>query len=236
MRRRRPFFFALLILLAATGLVLGGLVFAGKREPAFYADANQPSDFDTHERSAKLLTRVMDLQGEIRAKEEWGDTLTADDINAFFIENLGPKGRLVDALPKGFHSPRISIEGDRLFLGVKYREGFWSTVIWLELKIWLVADQTNVAAVEVCNLKAGRLPFGSQSILDKLADVARESSIEVTWYRNKSNPVGLFKFFAKQPQATSQVLTLDVRDGKLMIAGKSYQDAGPAPAGVTPLP
>jgi hypothetical protein len=237
MRRRRPFFLALLILLTAAGLVFGGLIAVAKREPAFYAAADRPSDYDTHEHSAKLLTRVMDLQGEIRAKEEWGDTLTAEDLNAFFIENLGPKGRLVEALPKGFHSPRISIEGDRLFLGVKYREGFWSSVVWLELKVWLVADQTNVAAVEVCNLKAGRLPFGSQTILDKIADVARESSIEVTWYRNKSNPVGLFKFFAKQPQATSQVLTLDVRDGKLTVAGKSYQDAGPpAPAGVNPLP
>jgi hypothetical protein len=237
MLRRRPFYLALLMLFTAAGLVLGGLLSAVKREPAFYAaTANQPDDFDTHERASRLLTRVMDLQADIRAKEEWGDTFTADDLNAFFVENMGPKGRLVEALPKGFHSPRVSIEGDRLFLGVKYQEGFWSTVVWMELKVWLVADQMNVAAVEVCNLKAGRLPFGAQSILDKIADIAREQSIDVTWYRNKSNPVGLFKFFAKQPRATSQVLTLEVKDGKLMIAGRSYQDAGPAPAIVNPVP
>jgi hypothetical protein len=237
MRRRRPFFIALALLLSAAGVVFGGLLYGAKREPAFYTAAHRPNDFDTHERSARLLTRVIDLQNDIRAKDEWGDTFTADDINAFFIENLGPKGRLTDSLPKGFHSPRIAIEGDRLFLGVKYREGFWSTVIWLELKVWLVAEQTNLAAVEVCNLKAGGLPFGSQSILDKIADVARESSIDVTWYRNKSNPVGLFKFFAKQPRATSQVLTLEVKDGKIMIAGRSFLDAAPpAPVGVTPVP
>ena len=73
---------------------------------------------------------------------------------------------------------------------MKYREGFWSTVVWLELKVWLVADQTNLAAVEVCNLKAGMLPFGSQTILDKIADVARESSIDVTWYRHRAIPSG----------------------------------------------
>ena len=235
MRRRRPLFIALALLLSAGGVVFGGLLFGAKREPAFYTAANRPNDFDTHERSARLLTRVVDLQNDIRAKDEWGDTFTADDINAFFIENLGPKGRLTDSLPKGFHSPRVAIEGDRLFLGVKSGEGFWSSVVWLEMRVWLVADQTNLAAVEVCNLKAGALPFGSQSILDKISEVARESSIDVTWYRNKSNPVGLFKFFAKQPRATSQILTLEVKDGKIMIAGRSFLDGAPAaPVGVTP--
>ncbi len=221
---------ALLILLAAASAAFGGLVYSAKKEPPFYSAANHPGDWDTHERSGKLLTRVMDLQNDIRAKDEWGDTFSADDINAFFIENMGPKGRLAESLPKGFHSPRVAIQGDRLFLGVKYREGFWSTVIWLELKVWLVKDQTNVAAVEVCNLKAGGLPFGSQTLLDKIADVARESSIEVTWYRNKSNPVGLFKFFAKQPRLTSQVLTLEAKDGNLVVAGRSFLD------GAIPLP
>ncbi len=225
------------MLMSAAALGLGALFSATRHEPEFYSAANMPGNWDTHERSSKLQTRVVDLQNDIRGKEEWGDTFSADDLNAFFIENMGPRGRLTDILPKGFHSPRMAIEGDRLFFGLKYREGFWSAVVWLELKVWLVADQINLAAVEVCNFQAGRVPFGSQSILDKIGDVARESSIDVTWYRNKSNPVGLFRFFSKQPRATSQVLTLDIRDGKLVIAGRSYQDVGPAlPAGVKPPP
>jgi hypothetical protein len=233
MRRRRPFYLSLLMLLSAAVAIGGGLFAAAKREPAFYSEAGQPGDWDTHQRSSKLLTRVVDLQNDVRAKEEWGETLTADDLNAFFIENMGPKGRLTEMLPKGFHSPRIAIRDDRVFLGLRYRDGFWSTVVWLELRVWLVADQTNVAAVEVCNLKAGRLPFGAQSILDRVSDIARESSIDVTWYRYKNNPVGVFTFFAKQPRATSQVLALDARDGKLVIAGRT---AAPPPAGVTPVP
>ncbi|QJW93383.1 hypothetical protein [Frigoriglobus tundricola] len=231
MRSRRQLFFAILILMSAAGVTFGGLLFSAKKEPTFYCLANHSDDWDTHERSARLLTRVLDLQNDIRAKNEWGDTFTVDDLNAFFIEHLGPKGRLTEALPKGFHSPRIAIDGDRLKIGVKYGEGFWSTVVWVELRVWLVAEETNLAAVEVCNLKAGGLPFGSQSILDKMADIARDSSIDVTWYRNKSNPVGVFRFFAKQPQVTSQVLTLEVKDGRIMIAGRSFQDSPP----VTPL-
>ncbi len=59
----------------------------------------------------------------------------------------------------------------------------------------------------------------------------------MTWYRNKSNPVGIFRFFAKQPKATSQVLTLEVKDGKIMIAGRSFQDGLPVtPVGVIKAP
>lgn len=237
MRRRRPMLVALVLLAGFGSAAAGALLVAAKTDPAFYTAASRPADWDAHEKSAKLLTRVLELQNDIRAKEEWGDTFTADELNSFFAENMGPKDGLCELLPNGFHSPRIAIEGDRLKLGVRYRDGFWSTVVWLELKIWLVADQVNVAAVEVCDLKAGLLPFGSQSILDKIGDVARDSSIDAMWYRNKSNPVGLFKFFAKQPRATSQVLTLVVQDGKLTIGGRSFQEPAPtAPPGVNPLP
>jgi len=238
MRRRRPFFVAVGLLMVALGAAFGILLSLAKSEPAFYkAAVSEQADWETHQRASQLLTRVQELQNDIRAKGEWGDTFTEDELNCFFAENMGPKDGLTELLPKGFHSPRVSIEGDRLRLGVRYREGFWSTVVWLEMRVWLVKEQVNVAAVEVCELRAGRLPFGTQSILDKIAEVARESSIEVTWYRHKSNPIGLFKFFAKQPKATSQVLTLEVKDGKIVIAGKSSLDLPPAaPTGVNPLP
>ncbi len=237
MRRRRPFILAILILISAVSLAFTGLVAAARRVPSFYTTANQPPDWDTHERSAKFVTRVVELQNDIRARSEWGDAFTADDLNSFFIENFNQRGRLTDTLPKGFHSPRIVIDGDRLYLGVRYREGFWSTVLWLELKVWLVAEQTNVVAVEVCNMKVGAISVGSQSILDRIAETARDSSIEVTWFRHGSNPVGLFHFFAKQPRATSQITTLEVYDGKIVVAGRSYLEGAGVPAGViSPAP
>ena len=59
-------------------------------------------------------------------------------------------------------------------------------------------------------LRAGQLPITSQSILDSIAEAARGSNIEVTWYRNGSNPVGLFRLYADQPRPAAQVLTLEV--------------------------
>jgi hypothetical protein len=85
--------------------------------------------------------------------------------------------------------------------------------------------------VEVCDLRTGSLPVGSQSVLDSISESAREWNIDVTWYRNGSNPVGLFRFFANQVgQPSSQILTLEVKDGKIMVAGRSAPDQSPIAA------
>jgi hypothetical protein len=109
-------------------------------------------------------------------------------------------------------------------------------VVWVELKVWLVANDTNVVAVEVCDLRAGGVPIGSQSILDAITEAARGSNIELTWYRHKSNPVGLFRFYADQPQPAAQIVTLEVKDGQLTVAGRSFLDQRSALPEQTPPP
>jgi hypothetical protein len=236
---RRSKMMAAVLLAGGVTVCLGGAGYLAKREPDFYARAPQPAnEYDTRERAARLLTRVQDLKNEIRSRAEWGDMFTDDDLNCFFAENMGRKGGLASMLPEGMHSPRVAIDGDRLRLGFKYGDGFWSTVVWVELKLWLVAKEPNLVAVEVCDLRTGSLPVGSQSILDSISEAARDSNIEVTWYRNGAgNPVGLFRFYPDQPRPASQILTLDVKDGKVVIAGKSFLNQSPVSTlGVAPLP
>lgn len=225
---RRSRFKSLFILFGGLGLACAGLLTLAKREPDFYHRAPNPDEYDTRERAAQVLTRVQDLKNEIRSQSEWGETFTAEDLNCFFVENMGKKGGLASLLPQKVHSPRVAIDGDRLKLGFKYGDGFWSTVVWVELKVWLVKDEPNLVALEVCDLRTGSLPVGSQSVLDSISESAREWNIDVTWYRNGSNPVGLFRFFANQAgQAGSQILTLQVAEGKIMVAGRTPLDQSP---------
>ncbi len=226
MRRRK--LIALLILVGGVAACLGTVLVLLKRPPAFYAQAPCPNDWETRERSAKLLTRVQDLKNEIRSRQEWGDTFTAEDLNCFFAENMSRRDGLCAMLPEGLHSPRVAIDGDRLKLGFKYGEGFWSTVVWVELRVWLVENETNLVAVEVCDLRTGSLPVGSQSILDAISEAARDSNVEVTWYRHGNNPVGLFRFCADQSRPPSVLRTLEVKDGRIVIAGQSFVDQGSA--------
>jgi len=228
MRSRRSLLIVLLLILVPSSGAIVGLLVAVKREPAFYAAARCPADWNTRDRAARLMTRVQDLKNDIRSKPVWGDTFSAEDLNCFLQENMGRKDHgLCSLLPSGFHSPRLSIEGDRLRLGFRYGEGFWSTVGWLEMQVWLVSAETNVVAVELSDLSAGALPIGTQSILEGISEAARNSNIEVTWYRNKSHPVGLFKFYADQARPSAQILTLDVKEGHITIAGRSFMESTP---------
>jgi hypothetical protein len=221
-----------LLLILSTSL--GALGWLARREPDFYAAAACRTDYDTREKASRLLTRVTELKTDIRTKNEWGETFTAEELNCFFSEMMTAHGSFASLLPKGFHSPRVAIEGDRLRLGLRYGEGFWSSVVWVEFRVWLVADEVNLMAVEVCDLKVGLLGVGAQSILDAIGDTARASGIDVTWYRHNGNPVGLFRFFPDQPRPASQVLTLEVREGKIVIAGRTVTDT-PSPTPTVPL-
>jgi hypothetical protein len=227
MLRRRPKLVAFALLVLITAGALGLLVTLLKREPAFYVHAAPRSDYDTREKASRLMTRVQELKNDIRTKGDWGETFTAEELNCFFAEMMCANGTFAGMLPKRFHAPRVAVEGDRLRLGFRYGTGFWSTVVSVEFRVWLVAEQVNLMAVEVCDLRLGSLGVGAQSILDAIGETARASNIEVTWHRHNGNPVGLFRFFPDQPRPASQVLTLEVRDGTIVIAGKSVAD-GPA--------
>jgi hypothetical protein len=236
MLRRRPRLVAIALLVLILGGALGLLGYLLKSEPAFYTRAAPPADYDTREKASRVLTRFQELKNDIRTKGDWGETFTSEELNCFFAEMMGADGTFVGILPKKFHSPRVAIEGDRLKLGFRYGSGFWSTVVSVEFRIWLVAEEVNLMAVEVCDLRLGRLGIGAQSILDAIGETAQASNIDVTWYRNNGNPVGLFRFFPDQPRPASQVLTLEVRDGTIVVAGKSKVDGPsfvpiPAPLG-----
>ena len=234
MLRRRPKLVAFGLLVLIVSGALGLVVALLKREPAFYRHAAPRSDYDTREKASRLLTRVQELKNDIRTKGDWGETFTAEELNCFFAEMMSDNGTFAGMLPRRFHDPRVAVDGDRLRLGFRYGKGFWSTVVSVEFRVWLVAEQVNLMAVEVCDLRLGGLGVGAQSILDAIGETARASNIDVTWYRHNGNPVGLFRFFPDQPRPASQVLTLEVRDGTITVAGKSVAE-GPASA-MAPAP
>lgn len=222
--RRKSVLLTLLILVVTVALVGGGFAAAVKHEPDFYTALPTVTGYDATERSSRLVTHVQDLKNDIRSKADWGAQFTADDLNCFFRENLTETGGLVGVLPQNCHSPRVQIEGETIRVGLRYGTGSVSAVLWLELKAWLVKDEVNLVAVELCGLNAGGLPIGCQSLLDTISEAAHDSNVEVTWYRNNGNPVGLFRFYADQIRPTTQITTLRVADGSITVAGRTKQE------------
>jgi len=235
MRRRRSIFLTILILVAAVGLSLGVLTVLFKQEPEFYT---APSDGEDDDLTAvAVLTRFGDLKNDIRSKPDWGATFTGEELNAFLRANLADGETLASILPEGLSSPRVSIDGDRVKIAARYRHAgseFFSTVVVIELKIWLVSQQLNTVAVEFCKVTAGAVPIGSQSQLDKITEAAKDSNIDVMWYRHDGNPVGLFRFYADQSRPTTHIRTVSVGDGRVTVGGKSLIDPTVGPVVAKP--
>ena len=220
--RRRRFVLAVLIVLGALAAIVGGLGLMVKQEPGFYAGGGGPGDGVV---ASAVLTRFGDLKNDVRSKQEWGASFSGSELNAFLREHLDDGEGLAGLLPEGLHAPRVAIDGDRIQIAGRIGEGFWSTVVSIELRAWLVKDQVNTVAVELVGMRAGALPVSTQSWLDRISEAAQDSNVDVTWYRHDGHPVGLFRFYADQPRPATQIRTVMVADGKVTVAGRSLMDS-----------
>jgi hypothetical protein len=232
---RRSVVLAVLLVVASAAVVLTVLGVLLKRSPDFYDAAldADPGDADAVV-AAEVVTRFGDLLNDIRSKPEWGATFTADELNALFRESQCPGGWV--KLPEDFHAPRVAVEGDKVRFAVRYGDGLTSTVVSVDLRAWLVHNETNTVALELCGMSAGALPLGVRSLLDGITEAARQRNINVTWYRLNGHPVGLFRFYADQARPTTQIRRLKVEDSRIIIAGRSLPDptAGGPPATKVP--
>ena len=228
--RRRSVLLAVALVLGAAVVVAGGIGALLRHQPDFYTRPGCPDDFLVADHSAKVITKVQDLKNDIRLKSAWGATLGAEELNCFFREHMADGGGFAGALPPGCHEPRVAIDGDRLMFGLRYGAGFWSTVLWVELRAWLVKTEPNCLAVELTAIRAGAVPVNSQAVLDAITEAARDSNIDVSWYRSDGRPVGLFRFYADQVRPTTQILSFKIENGSLTVGGKSQVDSAPPEA------
>lgn len=231
MRRRRSVW-ATFGLLVALVLVAGGSTGAMLRhEPRFYREADVPPGRQRTQQSSELINRVMALIEAVHTKSQWSETITDEQLNSYFAEDPLCLGQISDRrIPDKFHDPRVLIEPDRMLLAVRYGHGSLSTVISLELDVWLPANETNVVAVRLRGLKAGMLPWSKQTLLDSLAEGARQLSWDVTWCRDQGDPVALLRprDDGGRPQIVLQ--RLELRQGHILIEGTTEGPTNRPPA------
>ena len=195
------------------------------RVPRTYARLVIPTGPDRRKLSGEFMSGVNEMMETIRTNGDgrWQETFSADQMNSYFEEDFLRATPF--RLPERVHSPRVQIDPDHFTLAFRYGQGFWSTVVTIDTKMWLVAGERNVVAIEFQGLHAGEVPISLQSFLEQIAENARQLSIEVTWYRHGSNPVALLRFQADRENPTVVIQKLELQDGKLVIAGKSNEAA-----------
>ena len=213
-----------LLLVAFLAVAAGVLLAVVKREPDFYAQAvavapraEDPAvASDTQTRLGELVTALTIPQ---TAPGDWEVSFTPDELNAFLREDDDHVMLLRPRL-EGYSDERVSVRGDRLLLAARYGDGFWSTVVSVELKAWLVAGEPNTFAVELVAVRAGLLPLPKRWVMDPLSEYAVRQKAELTWYRYGANPVAVCRLRVNQPQPDLLLQTLDIKDDRVTVGGK----------------
>jgi hypothetical protein len=235
MRRRRSAW-ATLGLLGLIVLTAGGSMGAMLRhEPRFYREAEVPAGVQRTKQSSELLQKVMNLFDAAHTPAQWSETITDEQLNSYFAEDPHCVSMMSDRrMPEQFHDPRVVIEPDRMLLAVRYGTGTLSTVISVEVDVWLPANEANVVAIRLRGLKAGMLPWSKQALLEHLTEAARQFNMDVTWHRDQGDPVALLRPRDDGTRPTILLQRLELRQGHILIEGTT--EAPPNARALAPQP
>jgi hypothetical protein len=214
-----------LLSLAAVGAILcgiGGAIYCLARyEKAWYANASLPPGPAREKLSQAFYQEFCEFVTAIAGEREWYGRFTDEQVNSYLEEGFVQSGLDTRLLPEGISQPRFVFEADRLRFGFRYGSGTWSTVVSFELRPWVPAGEQNVLALELAGLHAGVLPVKAQSLLERIAQAARDNGIEMSWYRYNGHPVAVLRFQADLQRPTVQLQRVELRPGSIMIRGTS---------------
>ncbi|MEZ6139511.1 MAG: hypothetical protein R3B84_02965 [Zavarzinella sp.] len=221
MFRKRRWLLNLLTLCSFLLIALIALVVLLKQEPRIYKDTVMPAGFLRETRSREMMQLMNDAGNYIRNEPRWYVSFANEQMNSFlqgddFDTYLGGDSRL----PDGFTDPRIFVENNRLRLAIRYGKGVFSTILSLDLRLWIIPSEINRIGMEVISLKAGAVPLSPAMVLDYISEAVRKNNIEITWYRDKNHPVAVMRLQSENNFPTFQLDRLELNDGNLTIGGR----------------
>jgi hypothetical protein len=212
----------LLLVAIAVGVSLIGLL---RHEPTFYRRQAVPAGRERQQRASEFKAELSQfLEGLLnQPRHGWYARFSELQINSYLAEDCEQESVL--RLPDGIREPRIALEADRIRLGFRYGSGWLSSVVALDLRLWLAPREANVIAIEVCSLRRGAVPISAHPLLEHISEAARQRGLDVTWFRHDGHPVALLRLQSDQPRATMHLQRLELQPSTILISG-STPDAG----------
>jgi hypothetical protein len=222
---RRSFCLALgviSVLCLGVAAILIGLI---RHEPDQYLRPPMPDEPAARQRCSHEFTeRILALISAIsREDREWDEQFTDEQINSYLDDEFIRSGMDRQLLPDGITRPRVVFGTDSIRLAFRYGTGTWSTVISIDLQVWKAECDTNVVMLKLTGFHAGALPISAQSLLDRVAEVGRQSAIDVSWYRDGGHPVAMLRFGTDQPRTTVILDSLRLQPGSLAVKVRAVE-------------
>jgi hypothetical protein len=226
---RRSLVLAIAIFLCLTCGVGATLWVLVRYEPNIYLQAAVPPGEQRHQLSEKCWKELWELYNSVASsnpdEEEWGHRFTDSEINSYLAEHFVQSHLNEHVLPEGISEPRLVIEPEKIRIAFRYGAGLWSTVVSVDLRVWLVKGEPNVVALKLVGFHAGALPISAQSVLESVTKVCQDNGIGVDWYRDEGAPVALLRFQAEQPHPTLELETIKLEQGAIHIKGRTKDPA-----------
>jgi hypothetical protein len=221
--RRKPLILGIATFLLLVGIVVTILAGLLLREPNFYERAAMPPGPERKKLSADFGNQFFAFLKNVQTQQKWGGEFTEEQVNSYLAEDFVNSNADKQILPKGITDPRFCFEDDHLRLAFRYHVGSWSSIVSIEMGVWLAKDAPNVIALELRGMKAGALPISAQSLLERLTEAADSNGVKIAWYRHDGNPVAVLQFQGDKPRTTVVVKQLKIEAGKLSVGGESRE-------------
>jgi hypothetical protein len=225
---RRSFFMAIGIVFVLGLSVAALLIGLVRHEPAEYRRSPMPDEPAVRQqRSREFAKNVFALINAIQGNRDWDEQFSDEQINSYLEDEFIRSGFDRQLLPEGITRPRVVFGADTIRLAFRYGSGAWSTVISIDLRVWVSGWEPNVVLMELEGFHAGALPISTQSMLERVAEVGRQSGIDVAWYRRNGHPVALLRFGIDQPRTTVVLDSMKLEPGSLAVKIHSVESTAP---------
>lgn len=234
MSQRSFFLVAVLLLLLVSGIA-ATLIVLVRQEPAWYAAAALPPGPQRKGDSIAFTTEFFAMCNSLKNNENDPYFAVTDvQCNSFFEEDFLSMRFDRELAPDNFSQPRVAFDQDRIRLAFRYGHGLWSSIVSIDLRVWVPKSEPNVVALELEGFHAGALPISSQSLLEEVAEIGRKNGIDVNWYRHQKNPVALLRFQPDLQRPTFQIRAVQVKDHSIVIQWHMLDSSNVRPPESTP--
>ncbi len=221
MSRKLRILFRIAICLAVVlVLLLVGLYFAARYEPAFYRKALEADKADLAKGSDRMVRQAAALQSVGQRDGRWEATITAAEINGWLAVDL-PKN-FPNTLPPSLHDPRVAIDPSGITVACRFRQGAIDSVLSLAVQPYLAAP--NVIALRVLRARAGALPVPLRQVLDEISEAARAAQLALQWQHAGGDPVALLPLSADEnADRIVRIETIELREGEIYVVGSTQR-------------
>src|SRR5262245_40868198 len=135
------------------GSVASALALLVLHEPGFYTRSALPPGPVRKQHSKAFVAELSHLlNGIYNLYPAWSGPSTDAQIDVYLEEDFLASGNAEKVLPDGISAPRVVIEPDKIRLAFRYGNDPWSTIISIDLRVWLAPKEPNVVALELQGL------------------------------------------------------------------------------------